>query len=147
MTLNRKEHITIIPHWKVIPNLPIHMSIKFTDIVLIEDDPVDTFIAQQLLKKSCDNVKAYKNGRLAIDSLLEMENMPELILLDINMPDMNGFEFLEEFEKLPIEMKSCTTIYMLSSSDDKRDVDKALKYESVKKFITKPLNLDSILRQ
>lgn len=122
------------------------MSIKFTDIVLIEDDPVDTFIAQQLLRSSCDNVKAYKNGRLAIDSLTEMEKMPELILLDINMPDMNGFEFLEEFEKLPIEMKSCTKIFMLTSSDDKRDMDKALEYESVKKFITKPLNLNSLFK-
>lgn len=86
------------------------MNFKFINVAVIEDDPVDTFIAQQLLKRSCENIKAYKNGKVAINFLSDVEIMPELILLDINMPEMNGFEFLDEFERLPVEKKNCTTI-------------------------------------
>ncbi|HEX8549739.1 MAG TPA: response regulator [Cytophagaceae bacterium] len=107
---------------------------KFVNIVVIEDDPIDRFIAQQLLKKSCDNIKAYKNGKSALKGLERSDIMPELILLDLNMPEMNGFEFLAEFEKLPVERKNFTTIYMVTSSDDDDDKKRAMKFESVKKF-------------
>ena len=119
--------------------------------MLVDDDEINNFITVKLIKKAYPDavLSAFLNGHLAIDKLKNIitnnpENIPDFILLDINMPVMNGWEFLEEYKVLNIDADKKITIYILSSSVFSNDIDKAKSYESVANFISKPLNLESI---
>lgn len=119
--------------------------------MLVDDDEINNFITVKLIRKAFPDsvITTYLNGRLAIDkikNILEynLENIPDYILLDINMPVMNGWEFLEEYKVLNLDPDKKITIYILSSSVFSNDVDKAKSYESVANFISKPLNLEAI---
>ena len=70
--------------------------------------------------------------------------MPEIIFLDIDMPLMDGFQFLDEFDNLSEETKKTCSIVMLTSSINPQDVNKSKKYSSVKKYINKPLSQENI---
>ncbi len=74
-------------------------------------------------------------------------SLPEIILLDINMPLMDGFEFLKEFEKLDNDIKLKCKIFMLTSSNNEQDKERAFKSEYVIGYILKPLNLTNIKNQ
>jgi len=104
-----------------------------------------------LIKKALLNteIKACLNGKFAIDELLKMqangiENLPDYILLDINMPLMNGWEFLDEYKRLNIDPTGKSKIFIISSSVFSNDINKAKSYTLVKDFISKPLNIDKI---
>ncbi|NKI25338.1 response regulator [Arenibacter sp. 6A1] len=111
---------------------------------IIDDDPIFVFGTKILLKNNGfgTDIKVCNNGQEALDLfsdiLSSVEELPELILLDLNMPVMDGWEFLEEFNKISNQEKSC--IYVLSSSIDKRDMERAMSYPSVRNFIAKPLS-------
>ncbi len=90
------------------------------------------------------------NGKFAIDQLYEIQKkdpskLPDYILLDINMPIMNGWEFLDEYKRLNIDPRGKTKIYIISSSVFSNDINKARSYPLVKDFISKPLNVDKIV--
>ena len=94
---------------------------KKIDIVcIVEDDPTHLFITRKYLELSgiVENIMIYKNGKEAYDKLkaifLNSESLPEIILLDLNMPIWDGWQFLEEFNKIPIEKE--IKIYILTSS-------------------------------
>ena len=84
----------------------------------------------------------YENGREALDNLSVIlnsnEKLPEVIFLDLNMPILNGWQFLDEFCKIP-NIEENTRIYILSSSVYSGDIEKSKKYSIVKDFIQKPL--------
>ncbi len=128
------------------------MSKKINNILLVDDDTVNNFIVVNTLNKLdiTDNVDSVLNGLEGIEYLkakIEYNKalIPSVIFLDINMPVMDGWEFLEEFELLPEEVKDNCNIYMVSSSVYEDDIAKSRQYKSVKDFISKPLMRDKIL--
>lgn len=121
------------------------------NIMLVDDDEINNFITVKLIKKAFPDavISTYLNGRLAIDRIKnifqnDLEKIPDYILLDINMPIMNGWEFLEEYKNSDIDPERKITIYILSSSVFSNDIEKAKSYKTVANFISKPLNLESI---
>jgi len=108
---------------------------KISTICVVDDDPILVFGIKKMLSTvvDCDSIQAYGNGKLALDGIIdhfkEKGVVPEVIFLDLNMPVMDGWQFLEEFLQLPIEKK--VRINILTSSID------ALDYENWKKFKAK----------
>jgi CheY-like chemotaxis protein len=120
-------------------------------ILLVDDDEINNFISIKLIKKALLNteITACLNGKFAIDQLLDMKSkesgkLPDYILLDINMPIMNGWEFLDEYERLKIDPEGKTKIFIISSSVFSNDISKAKSYPLVVDFVSKPLNIEKI---
>jgi CheY-like chemotaxis protein len=129
----------------------MNVNQKPVNIMLVDDDEINNFITVKLIRKGFADavISTFLNGRLAIDRLKQIienepDRIPDYILLDINMPVMNGWEFLEEYKASNLDAEKKITIYILSSSVFSNDIDKAKSYESVANFISKPLNLESI---
>lgn len=122
---------------------------KFDDVLLVEDDPITIMVCDRIMKmtKFAENVTSCVNGKLAIDYLYSLKDggiMPLIIFLDINMPVMNGWDFLEEFEKIKDDFQQLPRIYLLSSTVDPEDYKKAKKYSLVENFISKPLSREAL---
>lgn len=120
-------------------------------ILLVDDDEINNFISIKLIKKALvyAEIDACLNGSFAIEQLLEIqeknpEELPDYILLDINMPIMNGWEFLDEYKRRGIDPQGKSKIYIISSSVFSNDINKAKSYKLVKDFVSKPLNIDKI---
>jgi CheY-like chemotaxis protein len=119
-------------------------------VMLVDDNDTDNFISKRIIEitKFANRVEIKNSGKGALEYLEANvntpENLPDLIFLDINMPIVDGFVFLFEFEMFPEEVKKKCKIIILSSSDNKRDIDKIVDNEHVIKFITKPLTENSL---
>jgi CheY-like chemotaxis protein len=120
--------------------------IKTTDLVmLVDDNDTDNFISKRIIEitKFSNRVEVKNSGKSALDYLREnqnnIDNLPNIVFLDINMPIVDGFVFLYEFDKFNELVKNRCKIIILSSSDNKRDIDKIVNNNHVIKFITKPL--------
>ena len=119
-------------------------------ILLIDDNATDNFISKKILEKyGFDNIIESKtSGQTALKHLNEKSRnpveLPSIIFLDINMPVVDGFMFLYEFEKLPNVVKAKCKIVILSSSDNQNDIRRIVDNQFVKGFITKPLSHDAI---
>src|SRR6185437_12747417 len=102
---------------------------KYNTILLVDDDPISNFINSAVLQRLgiAGELLIERNGLKAINSIIDlyMKNMstPELIFLDINMPIMDGFEFLERFEKLPEEVTTKAKIIIVSNIFRKSDIE------------------------
>jgi CheY-like chemotaxis protein len=114
-------------------------------VLLVDDDPVVNFINTLLLKKigGVNDIKVALNGKQAVELLMKVINspqeQPDIILLDLNMPVMDGFAFLEAFRKLNFGNKNNIKIVLLSSSDSEKDKEKALEFD-IKDYYTKPIS-------
>lgn len=128
------------------------MSKKINNILLVDDDTVNNFIVINTLNKLdiTENVDSVLNGADGIEYIKNMidnnpQLIPSIIFLDINMPVMDGWEFLEEFEKFAEDIKKQCKIYMVSSSVYEDDISKSKHYSSVIDFISKPLMREKIM--
>lgn len=117
---------------------------------IIDDDPIFVYGTKRIMKEVnfTEKILVFNNGQEAIEGLLEIsqskELMPEVIFLDLNMPIMNGWEFLEEYDKLPKTNLKKTIIYIISSSVDPRDLERVKNYEKVNNYILKPITPDDL---
>ena len=115
---------------------------------IIDDDPIYIFGTRRMMEIAnfCESFMIFNNGKNALETLekiiLAEGTLPELILLDLNMPIMDGWEFLDEFIKIPCEQK--VTIYIITSSIDNEDIKKAKTYSNVSNYILKPVTVDSL---
>ena len=122
-------------------------------VLIIDDHPDDAFVSSILFKKEFPTTEiriehqASEALEFLSNSTLNNSVLPEIILLDINMPLMNGFDFLKEFDKLDNDIKMKCKIFMLTSSSDEKDKEKAFESEYVFGYILKPLNLANIKKQ
>jgi len=122
------------------------LALDIMDLVmLVDDNDTDNFISKRIIEitKFAKRVEVKGSGKSALDYLKEFQNdpdnLPSVIFLDINMPIVDGFVFLYEFEKFSELVRSKCKVIILSSSDNKRDIDKIVNNNHVIKFITKPL--------
>ncbi|MCW5514922.1 response regulator [Muriicola sp. Z0-33] len=118
---------------------------KIQSSCIIDDDPIFIYGTKRIMKEVhfCDDVLVYSNGQEAIEGLTAINEqgdvLPSVIFLDLNMPIMNGWEFLELFTKLPNHNIDDVTIYIISSSIDPRDLERVQNYNIVHNYILKPI--------
>ncbi|MCS6821063.1 MAG: response regulator [Microscillaceae bacterium] len=130
---------------------------KYYTVMLIDDNEIDNLINQRIIESAgiCEHIYTHTGGRSAIEFLKNAEKiakivgnndcLPEIIFLDIDMPLMDGFQFLDEFESLPKLIKEYCKIVMLTSSINAKDVKKSKRYANVKEYINKPLTKESLI--
>jgi CheY-like chemotaxis protein len=116
------------------------MAICFKTCLLIDDNYIDNFVTRKILEGSnfAESIVVVRSATEAIASLSEGTIKPDVIFLDVRMPLMSGFEFLDEYDKINMD-KSNIKIFMLSSSLDPMDMRKSTDNKYITQFIHKPL--------
>ncbi|WP_339736288.1 response regulator [uncultured Sunxiuqinia sp.] len=132
------------------------MKMKLKSILLIDDNEADNFLHKLVIRDAAcaEQVVAVNGGQEALEYLSETEEglhpLSELIFLDINMPGMNGWEFLEEYKKMDISRTEQIVAVMLTTSPNPDDEEKARQIPEISKFVNKPLSkaiLDEIITE
>ena len=119
-------------------------------VMLVDDNDTDNFIHKRVIELTgfAKNIIVKNSGKSALEYLSSNKNnissLPDVIFLDINMPIVDGFVFLFEYDSFPDELKKKCKIAILSSSDNKRDIDRIVDNEFVINFITKPLSEEAL---
>jgi CheY-like chemotaxis protein len=124
-------------------------------ILLIDDDPITLMLCKMVIKKASfsNEIATSKNGEEAlqyfdtlkqIDSNNEFKKQPQLIFLDLNMPVMGGWEFLDSFSTSDYADYNKTKVIILSSTIDPEDLEKSKKYPMVIDFLSKPISKEML---
>ncbi|MDT0642057.1 response regulator [Zunongwangia sp. F363] len=116
---------------------------------IIDDDKIYVNLVKKIIeiKKLSENLLVYKNGKEALDYFklilgnMTEDKLPEIIFLDLNMPVMDGWEFLNEFIKIKNNFNKKITLYVVSSSIDPRDLERAKSINMVTDYLIKPIEL------
>lgn len=119
--------------------------------IVVDDSELDCFIARKIIEHTDKSlqVKSYLNGREVLDLIradFDKRVMPlTIILLDLRMPVMNGFQFVDEFEKFPLDIKRKYQIHILSSSRNTNDIHRILTHDTVLGIIEKPFTREKLM--
>jgi len=122
-------------------------------ILCVDDDPITLMLCKKVIAKAnfSDDIESAKDGVEAlqffnsvIDDDKKSENYPKLVFLDLNMPIMDGWEFLDEFSKNLTASFPMTKIIVLSSSVDPKDINKSKNYPMVLDFLPKPITVEML---
>lgn len=122
---------------------------KYSSVLLVDDDENSNFINDWVIRQSfAENIITKQSAVSALEFLKSQskfpENLPDFIFLDIRMPVMDGFGFLQEFNNLPLPVKEKCKIVVLSSSFNKNDYNKVMKNKYVYKYLKKPLSVEAL---
>ncbi|WP_026999938.1 response regulator [Eisenibacter elegans] len=122
---------------------------KIRRAYLIDDDTINNFLCKKILEKSglIEEVVLFEEATKALANITQAlqtsDMLPSLILLDINMPVMNGWEFMEAYQKLGKPVADIR-LFILSSSSNEQDMEKAKKYPLILDYLTKPIGVKHI---
>jgi CheY-like chemotaxis protein len=125
---------------------------KLPLIGIIDDDKIYQFMLTRLIKNNMlsERIVTFMDGEKAIQYLSEnkadTKNIPDIIFLDINMPIMDGWQFLEEYANIKEELKKKIVIIMLSSSVNPIDIERANKITEIADYIVKPIKSEELKR-
>lgn len=123
---------------------------KLKKACIIDDDRIYVFGLRKIMEINnfSDEIVVFPNGKEALDylkSLLDKpESLPDVILLDLNMPVMDGWQFLDEFIKIKNDLPKKITIYIMSSSIYKDDLERAKSYSEVTDYFVKPVKVKDL---
>jgi|TARA_B110000259_G_C13948164_1_gene375622 CheY-like chemotaxis protein len=124
---------------------------KVKTLGIVDDDKIYTFLVKKTIEQTnlVNTIKVFENGLDAINFLKEnaanQDTLPEILLLDLSMPIMDGWEFLEEYILLSPKLDRKITIYIISSSISPYDIDKAKSISIVTDFIIKPISKEKLI--
>jgi CheY-like chemotaxis protein len=121
------------------------MKIKIGCVLLIDDDEDDNYFHRLVLEESAavENIVIAESSIKALEYIESGKISPDIIFLDVNMPKMNGWEFVEEYEKINTQQKIKPIILMLTTSPNPRDKERAKDAAKINGFETKPLTGES----
>jgi CheY-like chemotaxis protein len=119
-------------------------------LCVIDDDKIYVYGLRKLitLKQLCPNLLEFPDGKEALDFLTNPENanqLPDVIFLDIDMPVMDGWAFMENFAKIKLSLGKKITVYMVSSSINEDDIKRAKSISDVTDYVVKPVSHDKLI--
>ncbi len=120
-------------------------------IWVVDDDTIYQIIVNKIIQKSemFSAISSFKNGKEALDavtnSINDNEILPDIILLDINMPIMDGWEFMEEMTLLKPSITKQIIVYVVSSSIAIEDKNKSKTYPDILGYLSKPVNINDLI--
>lgn len=120
---------------------------KKISLAVIDDDEMYVFAVKKLIKRVdlTDQTIYFENGKLALNYIDQCINqsalLPEVILLDLNMPVTNGWQFIKEFKKLKTKIEKKITIYIISATVNEEEIKRAKEIEEITEFVCKPVTL------
>lgn len=127
---------------------------QFSTVMLVDDNEIDNFINQKMIEgcNFAEKVYVHTSGRSALEFLQNIERnkdfprelIPQVIFLDISMPIMDGFQFLDEFQKLSNQITQNVKIMLLTSSINPLDQQKSSNIPSIANYMNKPLTKDHL---
>lgn len=124
---------------------------RISNIIVIDDDRISNLICEKVLRNNdfAEEIKSFtsaEQGLAYLDDVVSKggEDFPDAVFLDINMPEMDGWDFLEVYKKYDESLVSNCKLFMLSSSIDKEDIGKAKTYNQVLDYIIKPISTQVI---
>ncbi|AXT57225.1 response regulator [Aquimarina sp. AD1] len=128
------------------------MGDKIELACIIDDDSVYVNLVKRIIeaKQLCKNLLVFENGKEALSYFeailtnVSEENIPEIIFLDLNMPVMDGWEFLEQFISIKNNFGKVITLYIVSSSINPLDITKAKNIKGVKDYLIKPVTIEDL---
>ncbi len=117
---------------------------RFKTVMLIDDNPIDLYVAGKLIEKNevCEQLVEFNSAEKALAHLSAIDDpdgWPEVLLVDIYMPGMSGFEFMQAYDTFPDDVKSHCQVYIVSSSMDESDIRRANDDQNVAAFQEKPI--------
>ena len=126
------------------------MAARVANLWIIDNDPMVSFYIKRLteLGALADIITIYDSPRGAVDYLLlhktSLEHLPDIILLDIYMPEMDGWEFIQEFQKIRDKLTKNVEIHIITSSNHPKDISRAKTFVEVKSYLQKPVTLEAL---